>query len=242
MNPIRTTKFNNIRCPMTTRIILLSTITVTMLVFSGCNESRTSDYPDNSVNTTRRVDDIKRNARDQKDEVDAEADRLSNRMDFEERQIREKYKAERQVIINTSEKQSTERDAKTRELQIQAKHDKDMIDAETAEKLKTSPVEKAAEIQADANSRKLEIDSRTTKNLAPSSNESEREKTKDIQRGLEIDRNESRDISALEQERSKMRNEMKVKKLKIDTWTNEELDKISKEEHPNGKESGSVPR
>lgn len=217
---------------MNTRIFLAATLTASLFSFTGCDGSRTSDYPNDSVNTTRRVDDIKQNARDQKDAVDAETDRLSNKMDFDERQIREKFKADRQAFINASDKETTDRDAKNRDIQIQAKHDKDVIDAEVADKLKTSPPEKSAEIQADAASRKSEIDNRTTGKLAPIASESERSKARNIQRGLEIDLNESKEISALEQERSKARNDMKDKKLKIDKWTNDELAKVAKDANP----------
>ncbi len=212
---------------MNIHALLVAAMATSLLSLAGCDGSRTSDYPDQSVNTIRRVDDIKRNAREQKDAVDAEADRQSNKMDFDERQIREKYNADRQAHMNALGKESTDRDAKTRDFQIQAKHDKDVIDAEVADKLKTSPPEKAAEIQADAASRKSDIDSKTTEKLSPILSESERSKAKNIQSGLEIDLNESKEISALEQERSKARNEIKEKKLKIDKWTNDELAKVA---------------
>lgn len=211
---------------MNNRIILAIALTASILSFAGCDQSRTSDYPDSSVNTTRRVDDIKQNARDQKDAVDAEADRLSSKFDFDERQIREKYKADRQALVNASDKGTTDHDAKNRDIQIQAKHDKDVIDAEVANKLRTGSPEKSAEIKADAASRKSGIDSDTTGKLASIISESERTKAKNIQRGLDIDRSESKEISALEQERSKARNQMKDKKLKINKWTNEELAKV----------------
>ena len=214
---------------MNINIMLAAALFASILSFAGCDQSRTSDYPDNSINTTRRVDDIKRNARDQKDAVEAEADRMSNKLDFDERQIREKYKADRQAFINASEKETTESSAKNREIQIQAKHDKDVIDADVAEKLRTSSPEKTTEIQAEAASRKSEIDNKTTGKLAPIINDSERSKAKNVQRGMEIDLNEAKEISALEQERSKVRNETKDKKLKIDTWTNNELAKVAKE-------------
>ena len=203
---------------MNTYIMLAVTLTASLLTFTGCDGSRTSDYPDRSVNTTRRVDDIKQNSRDQKDAVDAEADRVSNKFDFDERQIREKYKADRQTFMNASDKETTDRDARTRDIQIQATHDKDVIDAEVVDKLKTSPPEKAAEILADAVSRKTEIQSRATGKLAPIVSEAERSKALNIQRELEISLNESKEISALEQERSKARNE--VKGLEINNSSN----------------------
>lgn len=220
---------------MNSRTLIAVALTATILPFTGCDRSHTSDYPDRSVNTTRRVDDIKQNARDQKDAVDAEADRQLNKLDFNERQIREKYKADRLTFGNTSDKETTGHDAKTRDIQIQAKHDKDVIDAEVVDKLKTSAPEKAAEIQADATSRKSEIDSKTTSKLASITSDSERSKVKNIQRGIEIDREESKELSALEQERSKLRNETKEKKLKIDKWANDELSKVAKESNSSNK-------
>jgi hypothetical protein len=212
---------------MKNHIVLISAIAVSLFLLTACNGSRTSDYPDNSVNTTRRVDDIKRNAREQKDAVEMEADELSKKLDFDERQIRETYKADRQALVNDSNKEATTRDAKIREFEIQAKHDKDVLDAEVADKLKTSPAEDAAQITAEVASRKAEIDNRLTTDLAPFVSKKERGKADLIQRGIEIDLAESKKISALEQERSKTRNAMREKMLKIDTWTNDELAKVN---------------
>ena len=217
---------------MKNRILLTSAMAASIFLAAGCDGVRTSDYPDKSVNTTRRVDDIKQNARDQKDAVDLETDRASTKMDFNERQIREKYKAKRQAFINDADGETTVREAKSRDIQIQAKHDKDVIDAEVMDTLKTTSPEKVAAIQADAVSRKSEIDSKATSKLAPIASDMERSKAKDIQRVLEVDRDESKEISALEQDRSKSRNEMKDKKLKIDKWTNDELAKVEKDSTP----------
>lgn len=214
---------------MTKRILLTSAVAASLFLFAGCDGSRTSDYPDKSVKTTRRVNDIQQNARDQKDAVDVEADRMSTKMDFNERQIRENYKVKRQTFVNDASGDTTDREAKNRDIQIQAKHDKDLIDAEVVDKLKTSAPEKAAAIQADATSRKSEIDSITASKLAPINSDMERSKAKEIQRGIEVDRDESKEISVLEQERSKARNDVREKKLKIDQWTNDELAKVDKD-------------
>ncbi len=214
---------------MTNRILLTSAMAASLFLFASCDGSRTSDYPDHSVNTTRRVNDIKQNARDRKDAVDVEADRVSTKSDFDERQIREKYKAKHQSFANDANGDTTDREAKNRDIQIQAKHDKDVIDAELADKLKSNPPEKAAELKADATSRKSEIDSKTTSKLTPIASDTERSKAKNVQRGLELDRDEAKEISALEQDRSKARNETKEKKLKIDKWTNDELAKVEKD-------------
>jgi hypothetical protein len=214
---------------MKNHILLLSAVTVSLFLCAACDGVRTSDYPDNSVNTTRRVDDIKQNARDQKDAVEVEAGELSNKLDFDERQIREKHKADRQALVNASDKEATTRDAKMRAFEIQAKHDKDVIDAEGADKLKTSPSENAAQITAEMTSRKAEVDNKLTADLAPFVSETERGKADLVQRGIEIDLAESKKISVLEQERSKTRNATREKMLKIDRWTNDELAKVSKD-------------
>ncbi len=220
---------NTMKTHLTNRILLTSALAASIFLWTGCDGSRTSDYPDNSVNTTRRVDDIKQNARDQKDAVDAQYDRASNQHDFEERQIREKYKASRQSLVNEAESGATSSDAKLREFQIQAKHDKDVIAAELAEALRTNPPEKAAELQADAAARTAEVDNTLTGKTAPHTSDIERSKAKYIQRGIELDRDESKEISALESKRSKSRNVAQAEKLKIDTWTTDELAKVGKD-------------
>lgn len=217
------------RNPMNNHLLFSATLATSLLFFGGCDNSRTSDYPDHSANTTRRVDDINRNARDQKDALDTENSRITTKMDFSERQIHEKYKSNRESLVNTSDKDATDRDAKVREIHIQAKHDKDLIDAETAEKLKTSPTENSAQIMANATNQKSEIDSKSTSKLSPLLSDAERSKEKIHQSNLEIDLNEAKEISALDKERSIARNEINEKKIKIDRWTSEELEKIKKD-------------
>lgn len=212
---------------MSIRILCAIALTASLLLIAGCDRSQANDYPDRSDDTTRRVDDINRYARDQKDAIDAEADRLSTKMDFDERQIRERYKAQRQEFVNESNQEATERNATIRSLQIQAKHDKDVIDAEMAEELKTSAPDKAAEIRADAASEKSDIERETNRKLAELESVAERERATITQQKLDIDRDESKEISALEQERSKVRNQTNEKKLKVDKWTTEELSKVA---------------
>lgn len=210
-------------------IIVTIALTVSLLSFAGCGQSRTSDYPDHSENTAKRVDEIRRYASNQKDAIDAEADRLSTKLDFDERQIRQEYKADRQEFINAAEKKAAERNARIHDIKVQARHDKAVIDAETTDKLKTSPQGKAAGIQIDAADRKAAIDREAADKLAEINGDFERSKAENIQQRLELDLEESREISALERERSKVRNETREKKLKVDQWTNDEMAKIGKD-------------
>jgi hypothetical protein len=219
------------RIHMTNRLLLVSAMAAAIAISPGCSDARTSDYPDGSVNTTRRVDDVMRNARDKKDAVDQEADQLSMKLDFRERQIRESYKAKRQSSANAAAGSEAEREGKSRGIRIQAKHDKGAIDAEAADERRNSPAEQSAAIQAAADSRKAEVDSDAVSRLSPIASETERSKSKDAQGDLELDRDESKEISALEQERSQARNEVKVRKLEIDTWVTAELARIEKESH-----------
>lgn len=214
---------------MKTYIPFAIALCVSILFLAACGQSRISKYPDGSADTTRRVEDIKQNARDQKAAVDAEAERMSNRLDFDERQIREKYKAQRQVFLNAANEEATVREAAVRDIKIQAKYDKDVIDAEIADTMKTTAPEKHAEIKADAASRKSEIDSVAAAKLAPINSEAERSLARNAQRKLEIDRDEEQAISALEQKRSKARDRAKEKKLEIDRWTNEEMAKVAED-------------
>ncbi|TVR49404.1 MAG: hypothetical protein EA402_00075, partial [Planctomycetota bacterium] len=208
-----------------------------LLFASGCKDTRTSDYPDQSPHTVRREDDVRQNAREQKDAADLQADRASARFDYREQQIRDQYAAKRQAHVNENHALTTERDAKVREIQIQAKHDKDVIDAETAEKVRTSSGDESAKIRADAAMRKSEIDNRTTGKLAPHATETTRNNSRNVQRGIELDREESKEISALEQERATARNQTRDKKLEIDQWLNEEMAKIEKDSNAAARQS-----
>lgn len=199
------------------------------VVFAGCNQDRNSDYPDHSERTARRVGEIHQVARDQKDAIGAEHDRISVKFDFDERQIIEKHKAERQEIINASSRDDTVFEAQVRDIDIQSRHDIGVIDAEAAEKMKGASPESHPDIQVDAASRKAEVDGRAAEKLSRVSSESALSKAKYAQSGREIDRNESKALSALEKDRAKSRDEMRDRMLKIDRWTNDELAKVADE-------------
>jgi len=208
-------------------IVACSVLLFSAFLLGGCTDSRTSDYPNRTPETTRKVDDIKLNARDQKDAINKRYDEKSNNLDFSERQIREKYKADREAYSISAGKSNTDRVAKRRNIESLSKFDKDKIDADVAEKLRTSPAEDEAKIKADAVSRKAEIDSNTTNNLAPILNEMDADDAKMKRHQLEQDLSEAKAITALEKERSQARDEMRLKMVDVDKWTNEELGKVN---------------
>ncbi|TVR39515.1 MAG: hypothetical protein EA402_14555 [Planctomycetota bacterium] len=207
-------------------------LATSVLFFSGCDRSRTSDYPDSSADTVRRTDDIKQNGRDQRQAVDNENARANTRMDFNEQQIRDRYAGRRQSHVNEANAETTVSDAKVREILIQAKHDKDVIDAQVVADLRTSPNQNAAEIRADATRRKSEIDNRASVKIAPIHNDSNSKKSLHVQRGIEIDREEAQELSVLARERSQANNQARGKKLEIDQWQNEEMSRVERDSNP----------
>lgn len=209
-------------------IIAFSAILFSTFLFCGCTTSRTSDYPDHTPETTRKVDDIKLNARDQKDAIDKKYDEKSNNLDFRERQIREKYKADREAYSINAGKSNVDRVAKRRNIEVQANFDKDKIDADAAEKLKSSPAEDETKIKAEAISRKAEVDSNATNSLAPILSDTDADDAKMKQHHLEQDLAETKEMTALEKERTQARDEMRLKMVDVDKWTNEELSKVNK--------------
>jgi len=220
---------------MRTRLLLISSLAATILLVAGCGDAKSRPHSEHQMNTSRRIEDIKLNAREQKDAVDVETDRTAARCEIVERQIREKYGKKRQASAAEPAGDTTDRAAKMRDLQLQAQHDKDAIDAEVAEKLKLSLPEETTAIQADAASRKAAIDNQANSTLEVLARDTERDKAENLRRGLDIDRDESKEIRALEQERSRSRIDMKDKKLKIDTWVEGELAKVAQDSSSDGK-------
>jgi hypothetical protein len=204
-------------------------ILAALIACGGCDGSRTSDYPDRQPETVRRVDDIKRNAQDQKTAIEREYEEISAKLDFRERQIRERHKADRDAFALQTNKDISELQAKRREIDLQAKHDKDKVDAETAEKARTSPADQAAQIQTDASARKSDIDANVAKQLAPIMADIERHEAKVRQRRSEIDLAEAKDLSGLERERTQAKDQMRTKKIDVDRWLTDELAKVDKE-------------
>ncbi|MDA3962710.1 MAG: hypothetical protein PF961_18140 [Planctomycetota bacterium] len=202
-------------------------LATSMLLLSGCYESpRANEYPDHTVNTTRRVKDIKQNAYDQKEAVDIKSDQLSTRMDFDERQIHEKYKVERQALLNEAEGEAASRAARKRDIHSQAEYDKDVIDSELASKMRLISPEEFGAVQAEAARRKTDVDTEAAGKLEPIASDSAQSKIRTSQLILAIDHDESKAISALDQERSRAREATRADKLKIDKWTNDELAKV----------------
>ncbi|TVR12834.1 MAG: hypothetical protein EA401_08270 [Planctomycetota bacterium] len=92
-------------------ILFTVALAASVIIFTGCNRSRISEYPDQSADTVRRVDDIRHNARDQHHMVDLESVRTANRLNFREQQIRNTHAALRQQHVNEANAEATESDA-----------------------------------------------------------------------------------------------------------------------------------
>lgn len=216
-------------------IVVCSALLSTAFMLGGCNSTRTSDYPDRTPETTRKVDDIKLNARDQKDAIDKNYDEKSNNLDFKERQIREKYKIGREAYGIKAGKSNSDHIAKRSDIESQAKFDKVKIDADASDKIKTSPAEDEAKIRTEAISRKAEVDSNSTKKLASIASDNEVGEAKIRQYNMEKDLAEAKEMTALEKERAQARDEMRTKKVEVDKWTTDELNKVNKDADNNNK-------
>ncbi len=191
-------------------------------------ESR-GEYPDNSPQTTRRIDNVHKDALIQKEAIDKKFDEQSVNLDFRERQIRDKYKADREAIIIEADKAKTDRVARRTTIEVQTKYEKDRIDAETVEDLRDKPANEAAQAKAKAMSRKTEIDSAATKKVAPILSEAEVADAKSLQRRRDLDLAETKEITDVQQERTKARVEMRNKTLAVDRWETEQRSKVNTE-------------
>ena len=214
---------------MVHKLTLSAAFAACLLFTNGCNDTRSSDYPDHSPTTTRQVNDIKLNARDQKDAVDKEDELAIIKQEFKEKQIHDKYNADRAALANATSTESTDWEAKRRGIEIQAKHDNDVIDAEVADKVKVALPEQVEAIRADGLKRKAEVNSQVATKMAPITSEMERSQAKTNQRMIEITLNEAKEMSALEKERAMARDQSRAKKIAIDRWTTDELAKVVKQ-------------
>jgi len=213
---------------MKSPVLLSATLIATMMIGVGCNDSRTSDYPNATPETARLVDDVKRNARDQKDAIDKSYDEVVQNVDFRERQIHERYKADRATHQIDVEKETALRTNKRRDAETKAKVDKDKIDAETTTRLVDAPADQVAQIRAEALAKKADIDRALVTTVAPFQTDMERNDVRISQRKAELDLKEVREVSELEKERSKAREDMKLKRIAVDRWTTDELAKVNK--------------
>jgi hypothetical protein len=218
---------------MRTPSIILIAVLCAGFIGSSCSGPGRSDYPDKSPETTRKVDEVKRTARERKEQIDRDYNDQTTRLEFRERQIREQAKADREAAAIEVDRSEEKLAAKKRDLEIQAKYDKEKADAEMAEKLKTSPGEQAETIKSDAMRRKAEIDAKLKNDSAPFIKEREEAKAKASQRKRDIDAEESKQLAALRQEMADARAKMRSAKLDVDRWTNDELEKIGKESREN---------
>jgi len=166
------------------------------LILGGCGSTRTSDYPDNSPETTRRVDDTKRNAQDKKNAIDREYADKSNNLDFRERQVREKYKAEREELSIKTDQELTKLNAQRKELELKNAQEDNRNNATV------------------------------TKNLSDIRKEIEALERDALEKRQRIDTNEKQELIQLEKERNQANEAMREEKLEVDRWTTKELESI----------------
>lgn len=214
---------------MTSPTLLSATLIATMMLGVGCNDSRTTDYPNSTPETTRRVDDVKRNARDQKDAIDKSYDEVSQNIDFRERQIRERYKADRATLKVEVEKELAMRASKRLDAETKGKAAKDKIDADVATRLVDAPADQVAQIRAAAAAEKAELDRELATTIAPLQSDVDRSNVGATQRKADLDLKEANELSELAKERNKAREEMKLKRIAVDRWTTDELSKVNDE-------------
>lgn len=183
------------------------------LILGGCGSDRTTDYPNHSPETTRRVDDTKRNAQDKKDVINREYAEKSNNLDFRERQLREKYETKRKTVSLEADQELTKLDARRQELELQASFKGDPKDAPA-----NAP---------DRNSDNVATDLREARNEIEEVERSAREKH------LRIDRDEQQELIQLQKERNQANEAMREETLEVDRWTTKELESIDSDANKN---------
>jgi len=209
--------------------LLPSVLTVLALLGVAC--SSRSDYPDSSAETVRKVDDIKREGRDRKDEIDRLYDAQLARFDFREKQIHDKARADRDAIDLDIQKAHDNLNDKKRESDAKAKRETEAVEAEAEAKLKTAPPEQTDRIKADLATRKAEIALKSTEEMAPISSDLAAFEGKTKQRKMELESEETKQLNALEHDQAEARRQMREKRLDVDRWVTENLAKVAKE-HP----------
>jgi len=207
---------------------IIISVLAAVLILGSCGGSRTTDYPDQNRSAVRNVDDIKRIAAHQKAAIDREYAQVSNNMDFRERQIRLNYMASRESLTIHSDTMASELSAKRRDIDLEAKHEKEMIDADLNQKLVTGSTENAAVLQAEANNKKAEIDKSMTSKLAQISEDIERNDTDTRKKSIALIMETAKEVTDLEEERAQAIAKMRTRKLEVDRWTTDEMAKVDK--------------
>lgn len=177
------------------------------LILGGCGSGRTTDYPDQSPETTRRVDDTRRHAENKKAAIDKEYAAQTQRLDFQERQVREKYKAEREALSIETDQKLTRLNAQRRQLELKREGDL----SEDPDRVKT--------------------DGDEPKDLASIREEITALERQSRERDAQLERDQTRELIDLEKQRNRANEAMREEKLEVDRWTTKELESIDRKAH-----------
>lgn len=189
-------------------------------------------YPDRSPETARRVDDIRRNAADQKAAIAEREQRDRERLAFREQQIRAKHQVARDEAAIAHDEELAQRAADRRAIELRVAHDLQRQLNEARDRKRLGSDDQAATIDAEAASAAARVEADAAEELEPLASADRDAAAKLEQRILEIDRDEGQELSGVEAERAKVCNQARAERVKVDEWTSAELAELESAGRP----------
>lgn len=213
----------------TASLIIVPTL-VAALVCSGCNDSTTrSDYPDRTEQTKAEADHIRRDGELRRENVERDLQQTLTALGFEEQQVVNKSKQERERIAIDRDQKVQPLMAKLDQAEAQAKREIERIDQEAKAKSANTPEAETATIEADAAKRIAAVrQEKTEKQVAIEADIREAKQAADA-RLAKVDENEAKEKATIATKRMEAEREAREDKLAIDRDTTTKLDRLGKD-------------
>ena len=188
-----------------------------ILATAGCDQqSARSDYPDNSPQTHRQVDEIQTDATARKAAIDKRADETATSISFHRGQITDKANADRAKIALDHDQTVAPLTAKREAVKVKYDAQKQEIATALEKKQKDNTAEEAPKLQADAASQTAEVDRKQTAEFVSIDQDIRSADDTAAKKKNEVDAQQAKDLADCDRQLTEAKNQARADKLAVD--------------------------
>jgi osmotically-inducible protein OsmY len=195
-----------------------------ILATAGCDQqSARSDYPDNTPQTHRQVDEINNDATARKAAIDKRYDDTATAIAFHRGQISDKAKADRAKIALDHDRDVAPLTAKRNATKVKYDAQKQEIATALDKKQKDNTAEEAPKLQADAASQTADVDRKETAEFVSIDQDIRSADDTAAKKKNDVDAQEAKDLADCDRQLTEAKNQARADKLAVDKDVNSKL-------------------
>ncbi|MBA3936840.1 MAG: BON domain-containing protein [Planctomycetes bacterium] len=192
-----------------------------ILATAGCDQQTArSDYPDNSPQTHRQIDEIQADATARRAAVDKRAEEKATAITFHRGQITDKAKADRAKIALDHDQAVAPLAAKREAAKVKYDAQKQEIATALAKKQKDNTAEEAPKLLADAASQTAEVERKETAEFVSIDQDIRSADDTAAKKKNDVDAQEAKDLADCDRQLTETKNQARADKLAVDKDVN----------------------